>query len=52
MNWSYGRFALKASITQSRQRHMVAAGVVVEAVGVGVAGDVEPVDGHALAVAG
>ena len=51
-NWSQGRFSLNALITQSRHGHMVGPRPVdLEAVAVGVAGEVHPVGGHPLAVA-
>ena len=42
--------ALKPWITQSRQRHMERCGIVIESVRVGIAGDIQPVHRHALAV--
>ena len=51
VNWSNGMFVLKASITQSRHRHIEPLAVGLVAVGVGVAGRVEPRAGHPLAVA-
>ena len=52
MKWSNGRLRLNAEITQSRHGHICAHAVVLVAVRVGVARDVEPVGGHALAVGG
>ena len=43
MNWSNGMLRLNAPITQSRHGHMSRIAVVLVAVRVGVARDVEPV---------
>ena len=51
VNRSNGMLRLKALMTQSRQGHISLRGVGLVAVSVGIAGGVEPVDGHAFAVA-
>ena len=50
VNWSNGLLALKASMTQSRYGETFMRVVAVVADGVGVAHQVQPVHGHALAV--
>ena len=50
VNWSNGMSALSASITQSRYGQIDRGAVLLVAVGVGVAGQVEPVPRPALAV--